>query len=160
MIKRIIFFISLLHFLRHDQREKNHLVTTPWSREKRFSISALRSMRCGHRKRNLIFIALLLWLRYDHEKKYSFLFHCDFHFGNIFLHDLTSIYYTQYVANLSKKFPNDIFPRKDMCNMWNFLGNFNGALHDLRPNIEDCFMRECSERKLNYMHTWIKNILM
>ena len=78
MIKRIIFFISLLHFLRHDQREKNHLVTTPWSREKRFSILALRSMRCGHRKRNLICIALLLWLRYDHEQNSLFYFPATF----------------------------------------------------------------------------------
>ena len=56
-----------------------------------FFISALRSIRHGYRKRNLIFIEPLLWLRYDYEKDVLFLFHWDVHYGNIFLHDLTSL---------------------------------------------------------------------
>ena len=136
MIKRILCFISLLRSLHHDQMLKNNLVTTfttPWSRVKKnfffhyihyamikrktfFFISALRSICQGHRKKNLIFIAPLLWLRYV-----LFLFYWDVHYGNIFLHDLTSTYNVHYVNNVSKHFPNDILLGESMNNLKNFL---------------------------------------
>ena len=138
MIKRILCFISLLRSLHHDQMLKNNLVTTfttPWSRVKNyfflffhyihyamikrktfFFISALRSICQGHRKKNLIFIAPLLWLRYV-----LFLFYWDVHYGNIFLHDLTSTYNAHYVNNESKNFPNDILLGESMNNLKNFL---------------------------------------
>ena len=152
MIKRILCFISLLRWLHHDQMLKNNLVTTfttPCSRVKNyfflffhyihyamikrktfFFISALRSICQGHRKKNLIFIAPLLWLRYV-----LFLFYWDVHYGNIFLHDLTSTYNAHYVNNESKNFPNDILLGESMNNLKTFfLRNFSWALHDLLPH--------------------------
>ena len=41
-------------------------------RKKLFSISALHSLRHGHKKKKLIFIPQLPWLRYDHEKNILF----------------------------------------------------------------------------------------
>ena len=113
--------------------KKINFVTTftkTWSIQKLFFfISALCSIRHGHKKRNLIFIAILLWLRYDHGKNILFIFHWDVHYGNIFLHDLTSTYYAHYVTNLSKKFPNIILPGKNMCNWKNCLSQKFHCLH-------------------------------
>ena len=70
------------------------MFTTPQPYSKKvffFFILALNSIRHGYKKRNLIFIEPLLLLRYDHEKNVLFLFHWDVHYGNIFLHDLTSL---------------------------------------------------------------------
>ena len=96
MIKRIIFFISLLLSWRHDQKKKIiwllllpwprvkkyfffHLVTTfntPWSLKKKFDFYCATTLT-----------TLRSW------KKCSFLFHWDVHYVNVFLHGLTSTYY-------------------------------------------------------------------
>ena len=117
MIKRIFFFFIFFATFNTSwsKEKKNHLVTTfttPWPKVKTFFffishcvhytmikrktfffILTPRSIRHGHRKRNLIFNAPLLWLRYDHEKN-IILFHYYVHYGNIVLHDLTSTYFT------------------------------------------------------------------
>ena len=143
MIKvNLFFFVSLLRSLRHDQKKNNNLVTT-------FTTSWLRVLslffwfrHCVHyamikrktfyfsfghyvqyamitEKKRFYFITTLTTLQL--WKKWVFLFYWDVHYGNIFLHDLTSTYCTQYVTNLSKKFPNNILPVKNMCNLKNFL---------------------------------------
>ena len=100
--------ISALRSLCHDQ-EKNLL----------FFIWALQSIRHDHRKKIFCFITTLTTLQL--WKKWFSLFYWDVHYGNIFLHDLKSTYCTHYVTNLSKKFPNNILPVKNMCNLKNFL---------------------------------------
>ena len=100
-------------------------LSTSWSKEKksfgyyamikrkRFSISALRSMRCGHRKRNLICIALVLWLRYDHEKNILFYFTATF---TLEVSSYMILHLSTTLNTLLTCRKNDIFPRKNMCN--------------------------------------------
>ena len=92
MIKRKTFYFSFWHYVQYAMiTEKKHF----------YFVTTLTTLQ--------------LW------KKWVFLFYWDVHYGNIFLHDLTSTYCTQYVTNLSKKFPNNILPVKNMCNLKNFL---------------------------------------
>ena len=93
MIK-IIFFFSFLLLLHHDQKKKITIwLLLPWPRVKTYFFHLVTTFKYAMVKRILIFIAPLLWLRYDHEKNVLFLFHLDVHYGNVFLHDLTSTYY-------------------------------------------------------------------
>ena len=93
----------------------------PWSREKPFSFHLGTTFNTSWSQKKNIFISSLLWLRYNYEIKWFFWFYWDVRYGNIFLHDLTSTYCTHYVTNLSKKFPNNILPVKNICNLKNFL---------------------------------------
>ena len=77
----IIKLISQLRSLRHDLRVKIFFFFITYyvhyamiKRKPFFFISALRSIRHCYRKRNLIFIEPLLWLRYDYEKIVLFYF--------------------------------------------------------------------------------------
>ena len=92
-----------------------------WSREKPFIFHLGTTFNTSWSKKKNIFISSLLWLRYNYEIKWFFWFYWDVRYGNIFLHDLTSTYCTHYVTNLSKKFPNNILPVKNICNLKNFL---------------------------------------
>ena len=93
----------------------------PWSREKPFIFHLGTTFNMSWSQKKNIFISSLLWLRYNYEIKWFFWFYWDVRYGNIFLHDLTSTYCTHYVTNLSKKFPNNILPVKNICNLKNFL---------------------------------------
>ena len=93
MIKRIFFF-SFLLLLHHDQKKKITIwLLLPWPRVKTYFFHLVTTFKYAKVRRILIFIAPLLSLRYDHEKNVLFLFHLDVHYGNVFLHDLTSTYY-------------------------------------------------------------------
>ena len=124
-------FFLFSHYVHNIDQERFfffHLVTTfttPWSREFFFFfISALHSPRHGHKKNKLIFIAPLLWLRYDH-KKYLFLISLR---RSLCKYLLTYHYVPN--ENVSKRHP----PQKNMCNLKSFfLRNFSGVLHDLLP---------------------------
>ena len=108
--QEISFFILLLRSLHHDQEKKCffHLVTKstiPWSREKKFQHSFRYVMVTG--EGNLIFIAPLLWWRYDHEKIFFF------HLTTTFTTQISSYIIFHLSTTLStKKSPNDILPRK------------------------------------------------
>ena len=101
--------ISALRSLCHD-REENLL----------FFIWALRSIRHDHRKKTFLFHHYFDYATIM-KKMSFFLFYWDVRYGNIFLHDITCTYCIHYVTNLSRKFPNNILPVKNMCNLKNFL---------------------------------------
>ena len=95
MIKIIIFFVSLLRSLRHDQKKNNNLVTTfttSWIRvinlffwfrdyvpyamikRKTFYFSFRHYVQYAMITEKNIFISSLLWLRYNYEKNGFFCF--------------------------------------------------------------------------------------
>ena len=82
--------------------------TTAWSWEKTvFFISALRSLRHGHKIKKSIFIAPMSELRCDHEKIFLFFISLRCSLCKYFLiHHLTSTYYAHYVTGLPKKSPS------------------------------------------------------
>ena len=93
-------------------------------KKKFFFISALHSLRHGHKKNKLIFIAPLPGLRYDH-KKISF-----FNFTTTFTMQISSYILLRYqhVAKVSTRYP----PQKNIRSLKTFfLRNFSGVLHDL-----------------------------
>ena len=96
-----------------SKREKRffHLVTMftmSWSRAKPFFFCSTFQLyihygHYGHKKKKLIFIAPLPWLRYDYEKLFFILLLrlvCKY------------LFTSHYVVNLSKKSPNDILSGK------------------------------------------------
>ena len=136
MIKRILFFISFLRSLRHDQKKKKiiwllhslrhnlrvkkyffHLVTTfntPWSREKPFFHFGTTFNTTWSQKKKFDFYWITTLTTLPPWKNVIFSFHWDVHYGNIFLHDPASTYYAHYVTNLSK-IPKRYTPRKKTC---------------------------------------------
>ena len=121
-LREFFFFIFLLLSLRHSQKQIIIIwLLLPWPRVKKFFFHLVTTFSHGHRKRILIFIAPLLWLRYDHEKKCSF-----FYFTCTFTMEMSSYMILHLPTTLirhypSKNFPNDILPGKNMCNLKNFL---------------------------------------
>ena len=130
------FFISLLLLLRHDQKKKIIIIwlllpwpevksfffrlvatfNTPWSQEKKFDFYCTTTL-----------ITLRQW------KKCSFLFHWDVHYGNVFLHDLTSTCYAHTSLTCQKNSEMIDSPKKT-CNLKTFfLTNISGVLRDLLP---------------------------
>ena len=103
MIKRKTFFF---HF--------GTTFNTPWLQKKKFGFSWTTTLT-----------ALRSW------EKCSFLFHWDVHYGNIFLHDLTSLTTS---LTCRKNFQTVYSPEKTCVTLKTiFLRNFSGVLHDLLP---------------------------
>ena len=89
---------------------------TPWSQEKKFDFYCTTTL-----------ITLRQW------KKCSFLFHWDVHYGNVFLHDLTSTCYAHTSLTCQKNSEMIDSPKKT-CNLKTFfLTNISGVLRDLLP---------------------------
>ena len=99
------FFVSLLRSLRHDQKKNNNLVTTfttSWPRVVSLFLWFRHYVQYAMIKRKIFYFSLL-WLRYNYEKNGVFCFIGTFvHYGNIFLHELTSTYCTHYVTKISE----------------------------------------------------------
>ena len=124
MIKRIIFFISLLLSWRHDQKKKIiWLLLLPWPRVKKYFFFSF-----SHYVQYAMVTQKEIWLLLCHYFDYTTIMKKMFFFISLgrslckcFLTWSYIYLLCSYITNLSKKFPNDILPRKNMCNLKNFL---------------------------------------
>ena len=121
-LREFFFFIFLLLSLRHSQKQIIIIwLLLPWPRVKKFFFSFSHYVQPWSQEKNFDFYCTTALTTLRSWKKCSLLFHWDVHYGNVFLHDVTSTYFTHTSLTCRKNFQMIYSPEKNMCNLKNFL---------------------------------------